>query len=66
MQDIHDDQIDTACIQETWLPSDASKLPTMKGFNIYSNPRCGRRGGGVAVSYTHLDVYKRQLQDRPM
>ena len=52
-------KIDIACIQETWLSSETNKLPTMKGFNFYSNPRYKRPQRGttdVVLAFTG-DIY---------
>ena len=51
---IHEHDLDIVAITETWLTNKDSDLPvtralTPPGYNLIHHPRCGRRGGGIAI-----------------
>ena len=48
------------------LPNDLSKIKTKMAFNLTKRQLVcfGSAGAVGTVSYTHLDVYKRQIYDR--
>ena len=53
---IVDNSIDILCITETWIKDnniDSQLLSELAppGFKVYSQPRCNKRGGGLAVVY---------------
>ena len=51
---IHEHDLDIVAVTETWLTNKDSDLPvtralTPPGYNLILHPRCGRRGGGIAI-----------------
>ena len=51
---IHEHDLDIVAITETWLTNKDSDLSvtralTPTGYNLIHHPRCGRRGGGIAI-----------------
>ena len=51
LQVLHDEKIDIACIQETWLSSESNLITSIikqAGFNIAHVFRSDKRGAGVA------------------
>jgi len=54
--------LDVLCITETWLQSNdnfTTSNVTLTGFNIISNPRLNKRGGGVSVIIKNDFYFKR-------
>ena len=59
LQVLHDEKIDIACIQETWLSSESNLITSIikqAGFNIAHVFRSDKRGAGVAI------IWKERLQ----
>ena len=59
LQVLHDEKIDIACIQETWLSSESNLITSIikqAGFNICHVFRSEKRGAGVAI------IWRERLQ----